>query len=107
EPPEAAPIGVVGLIIPRSFPLSILSGKVAPALATGSAVVLKPSGHTPLTALLFASICQEVGLPAGVVNVVTGDDRTGEALVEHPGVDEIAFTGSVEVGRRIRVATAG
>ena len=101
------PVGVVGQIIPWNFPLLMLSWKIAPALAMGNTVVLKPAEFTPLTALLFADLCHAVGLPAGVVNVVTGDGRTGAALVEHPGVDKIAFTGSTEVGRIIRAATAG
>jgi len=104
---DHGPLGVVGQIIPWNFPLLMLSWKVAPALATGNTVVLKPAETTPLTALLFAEIAREVGLPAGVLNIVTGDGRTGQALVEHPGVDKIAFTGSTEVGRIIRVATAG
>jgi aldehyde dehydrogenase (NAD+) len=101
-----AACGVVGQIIPWNFPLLMLAWKIAPALATGNTVVLKPAEFTPLTALAFAEICQEVGLPAGVVNIVTGDGSTGEALVEHPDVDKIAFTGSTEVGRSIRKATA-
>ena len=84
----------------------MLAWKIAPALATGNTVVLKPAEFTPLTALVFAEICQEAGLPAGVVNIVTGDGSTGEALVKHPDVDKIAFTGSTEVGRAIRSATA-
>jgi aldehyde dehydrogenase (NAD+) len=107
ELPDQAPVGVVGQIIPWNFPLLMLAWKVAPALAMGNTVVLKPAEYTPLTALLFAEICAEVGLPAGVVNVLTGDGRTGELLVKHEGVDKIAFTGSTEVGRLIRVATAG
>ena len=98
--------GVVGQIIPWNFPLLMLAWKIAPALATGNTVVLKPAEFTPLTALAFAEICQEIGLPPGVVNIVTGDGSTGEALVKHPGVDKIAFTGSTEVGRAIRSATA-
>src|ERR1700722_5546981 len=98
--------GVVGQIIPWNFPLLMLAWKIAPALATGNTVVLKPAEFTPITALAFAEICQEVGLPAGVVNIVTGDGSTGEALVKHPDVDKIAFTGSTEVGRTIRRATA-
>jgi aldehyde dehydrogenase (NAD+) len=104
---DTEPLGVVGQIIPWNFPLLMLAWKVAPALATGNTVVLKPAEFTSLTALLFAEIAREVGLPAGVLNVVTGDGRTGQAIVEHPGVDKIAFTGSTEVGRIIRVATAG
>ena len=99
--------GVVGQIIPWNFPLLMLAWKIAPALATGNTVVLKPAEFTPLTALAFAHICQEVLLPPGVVNIVTGDGSTGEALVKHPDVDKIAFTGSTEVGRAIRKATAG
>jgi aldehyde dehydrogenase (NAD+) len=98
--------GVVGQIIPWNFPLLMLAWKIAPALATGNTVVLKPAEYTPLTALAFAHICEEAGLPAGVVNIVTGDGSTGEALVKHPDVDKIAFTGSTEVGRAIRKATA-
>jgi aldehyde dehydrogenase (NAD+) len=103
---EYVACGVVGQIIPWNFPLLMLAWKIAPALATGNTVVLKPAEFTPLTALLFAEICQEVGLPVGVVNIVTGDGSTGEALVKHPGLDKIAFTGSTEVGRSIRAATA-
>src|SRR6266581_3689240 len=106
EFPEYTACGVVGQIIPWNFPLLMLAWKIAPALATGNTVVLKPAEFTPLTALAFAQICQEVGLPAGVVNIVTGDGSTGEALVKHPNVDKIAFTGSTEVGRAIRKATA-
>jgi aldehyde dehydrogenase (NAD+) len=102
-----APLGVIGQIIPWNFPLLMLAWKVAPALATGNTVVLKPAEHTPLTALRFAELCERVGLPAGVVNIVTGDGRTGEAIVAHPDVDKIAFTGSTDVGRAIRTATAG
>jgi aldehyde dehydrogenase (NAD+) len=106
EFPEYAACGVVGQIIPWNFPLLMLAWKIAPALATGNAIVLKPAEYTPLTALAFAEICNEVGLPHGVVNIVTGDGTTGEALVKHPDVDKIAFTGSTEVGRAIRRATA-
>ncbi len=102
-----APVGVVGQIIPWNFPLLMLAWKVAPALAMGNTVVLKPAEFTPLTALLFAEISRSVGLPAGVLNVVTGDGDTGAALVSHAGVDKIAFTGSTDVGRSIRQATAG
>src|SRR3954463_5630199 len=98
--------GVVGQIIPWNFPLLMLAWKIAPALAAGNTVVLKPAEFTPLTALAFAEICNEIGLPPGVVNIITGDGRTGEALVKHPDVDKIAFTGSTEVGRAIRSATA-
>jgi len=107
ELPGYGPVGVVGQIIPWNFPLLMLSWKVAPALAMGNTVVLKPAEFTPLTALLFAEIAQTVGLPAGVLNVVTGDGETGAALVAQPDVDKIAFTGSTEVGRIIRQVTAG
>ncbi|MBI3477515.1 MAG: aldehyde dehydrogenase family protein [Acidobacteria bacterium] len=106
EFPDYAACGVIGQIIPWNFPLLMLAWKIAPALATGNTVVLKPAEFTTLTALLFAEVCQEVGLPAGVVNIVTGDGSTGEALVKHPDLDKIAFTGSTEVGRAIRSATA-
>jgi len=101
------PVGVCGQIIPWNFPLLMLAWKIAPALAAGNTVVLKPAEYTPLTALAFAAICVEAGLPQGVVNIVTGDGATGAALVAHTGVDKIAFTGSTEVGRAIRKATAG
>jgi len=107
ELPGMEPVGVAGQIIPWNFPLLMLAWKVAPALAMGNTVVLKPAEFTSLTALLFAELCAEAGLPGGVVNIVTGDGRTGAALVAHPDVDKIAFTGSTEVGRQIRVATAG
>jgi aldehyde dehydrogenase (NAD+) len=107
EFPGHVPAGVVGQIIPWNFPLLMAAWKVAPALAAGNTVVLKPAEFTPLTALLFAGVCAEVGLPSGVVNVVTGDGATGERIVRHPDVDKIAFTGSTEVGRIIRKATAG
>jgi aldehyde dehydrogenase (NAD+) len=106
EFPGQVPCGVVGQIIPWNFPLLMLAWKIAPALATGNTVVLKPAEFTPLTALAFAEICNEAGLPAGVVNIVTGDGSTGEALVKHADIDKIAFTGSTEVGRAIRAATA-
>src|SRR5438034_741113 len=106
EFPGYTACGVVGQIIPWNFPLLMLAWKIAPALATGNTVILKPAEFTPLTALAFAEICQEIGLPPGVVNIVTGDSSTGEALVKHPDVDKIAFTGSTEVGRAIRSATA-
>ena len=106
EFPGYTACGVVGQIIPWNFPLLMLAWKIAPALATGNTVVLKPAEFTPMTALAFAHLCQEAGLPAGVVNIVTGDGSTGEALVKHPDVDKIAFTGSTEVGRAIRKATA-
>ena len=104
---DQVPVGVAGQIIPWNFPLLMLAWKIAPALAMGNTVVLKPAEFTPLTALLFAELCQETGLPPGVVNVVTGDGRTGASLVAHPDVDKIAFTGSTEVGRLIRSRTAG
>ena len=107
EFPDHVPVGAVGQIIAWNSPLLMLARKVAPALAMGNTVVLKPAEYTPLTALRFAELCQEIGLPAGVVNVVTGDGRTGELIVRHPGIDKIAFTGSAEVGRSIRTATAG
>ncbi|MBN9234153.1 MULTISPECIES: aldehyde dehydrogenase family protein [Phyllobacteriaceae] len=104
---DKEPLGVCGQIIPWNFPLLMLAWKIAPAIALGNTVVLKPAEYTSLTALLFAEICQKAGLPEGVVNIVTGDGATGEAIVNHPGVAKIAFTGSTEVGRRIREATAG
>ncbi len=107
ELPGHEPLGVCGAIIPWNFPLLMLAWKVAPALAAGNTVVLKPAEYTPLTALLFAEISREAGLPKGVLNIVTGDGATGAALVAHPGVDKIAFTGSTPVGRAIRQATAG
>ncbi len=106
EFPGYVACGVVGQIIPWNFPLLMLAWKIAPAIATGNAVVLKPAEFTPLTALAFAEICQEIGLPPGVVNIITGDGLTGQALVKHPIVAKIAFTGSTEVGRAIRRATA-
>ncbi|MDX7951037.1 aldehyde dehydrogenase family protein [Lichenihabitans sp. Uapishka_5] len=107
EFPDHAPVGVCGQIIPWNFPLLMLAWKIAPALAAGNTVVLKPAEFTPLTALAFAELCREAGLPKGVVNVVTGDGVTGAALVRHPHVDKVAFTGSTEVGRLIRAETAG
>ncbi|MGH7500401.1 MAG: aldehyde dehydrogenase family protein [Longimicrobiales bacterium] len=107
EFPEMESVGVVAQIIPWNFPLLMLAWKIAPALAAGNTVVLKPAEFTSLTALRFAELCADIGLPAGVVNVVTGDGRTGELLVRHPDVDKIAFTGSTDVGRLIRDATAG
>ena len=107
EFPGYEPVGVCGQIIPWNFPLLMLAWKVAPALAAGNTVVLKPAEYTPLTALVFAELCQTVGLPPGVFNLVTGDGTTGALLVEHSGVDKLAFTGSTEVGRSIREASAG
>jgi aldehyde dehydrogenase (NAD+) len=101
------PLGVVGQIVPWNFPLLMVAWKVAPALAAGNTVVLKPAEFTPLTALCLAELAHEAGLPPGVLNVVTGDGRTGELIVQHPDIDKIAFTGSTEVGRIIRTATAG
>jgi aldehyde dehydrogenase (NAD+) len=105
--PSPRPLGVAGQIIPWNFPLLMLAWKIAPALAAGNTVVLKPAETTPLTALLFAEICQQADLPPGVVNIVTGAGATGQALVSHAGVDKVAFTGSTEVGREIARAVAG
>ena len=107
EFPDQQPHGVCGQIIPWNFPLLMLAWKIAPALAAGNTVVLKPAEYTSLTALKFAELVQTAGLPPGVFNVVTGDGTTGQALVDHPGVDKLAFTGSTEVGRQIRERTAG
>ena len=107
EFPDHAPYGVCGQIIPWNFPLLMLAWKIAPALAAGNTVVLKPAEFTSLTALLFAEICERVGLPKGVVNIVTGEGDTGAAIVNHSDIDKIAFTGSTEVGKIIRAATAG
>ncbi len=101
------PLGVAGQVIPWNFPLLMLAWKVAPALACGNTVVLKPAETTPLTALLFAEICQQADLPPGVVNILTGAGETGRAIVEHPGVDKVAFTGSTDVGKAIARAVAG
>jgi aldehyde dehydrogenase (NAD+) len=101
------PVGVVAQIVPWNFPLLMVAWKVAPALAAGNTIIMKPAEFTPLTALCFAELTREVGLPPGVFNVVTGDGTTGKHLVEHPDVNKIAFTGSTEVGRIIRKATAG
>ena len=101
------PVGVVGQIVPWNFPLLMVAWKIAPALAAGNTVVLKPAEFTPLTALCLAEIAHEAGLPAGALNVLTGDGRTGELIVNHADIDKIAFTGSTEVGRIIRKATAG
>ncbi len=107
EAPGMEPLGVCGQIIPWNFPLLMLAWKIAPALAAGNTVILKPAEYTSLTALLFADIMREAGLPKGVINIVTGDGAVGEMMVKHPGIDKIAFTGSTDVGRRIRSATAG
>lgn len=107
EFPDMVPVGVIGQIVPWNFPLLMLAWKIAPALAAGNTVILKPAEYTSLTALKFCEICEEAGIPAGVVNVVTGDGSTGACLVQHPDVDKIAFTGSTEVGRQIREETAG
>ncbi|MCX5212526.1 aldehyde dehydrogenase family protein [Kitasatospora sp. NBC_00240] len=101
------PLGVAGQVIPWNFPLLMLAWKIAPALATGNTVVLKPAETTPLTALRFAEICRQAGLPKGVVNIVTGDGRTGAALTSHPDVNKVAFTGSTPVGRAIAKQLAG
>ena len=106
EMPGRQALGVCGQVIPWNFPLLMLAWKVAPALAAGNTVVLKPAEWTSLTALLFADICRQAGLPKGVVNILTGDGVSGERIVTHPGVDKVAFTGSTAVGRRIREATA-
>ncbi|MDG4793363.1 aldehyde dehydrogenase family protein [Micromonospora sp. WMMD1082] len=105
--PNPRPLGVAAQVIPWNFPLLMLAWKIAPALAAGNTVVLKPAETTPLTALLFAEICQQADLPAGVVNIVTGAGDTGRALVEHQDVDKVAFTGSTDVGRAIARAVAG
>src|SRR3712207_3424616 len=104
---DPQPLGVAGQVIPWNFPLLMLAWKIAPALACGNTVVLKPAETTPLTALLFAEICQQAELPAGVVNIVTGAGDTGRAVVSHPDVDKVAFTGSTDVGRQIARAVAG
>ena len=104
---DPQPLGVAGQIIPWNFPLLMLAWKIAPALACGNTVVLKPAETTPLTALLFAEICQQADLPPGVVNIVTGAGGTGQALVAHPGIDKVAFTGSTEVGKAIARTVAG
>jgi aldehyde dehydrogenase (NAD+) len=105
--PDPRPLGVAGQVIPWNFPLLMAAWKLAPALAAGNTCVLKPAETTPLTALLLAEVIQQAGLPPGTVNVVTGDGRTGSALVAHPGVDKVAFTGSTEVGKEIQRAVAG
>jgi aldehyde dehydrogenase (NAD+) len=104
---DPQPLGVAAQVIPWNFPLMMLAWKVAPALACGNTVVLKPAETTPLTALLFAEICQQADLPPGVVNILTGAGATGQALVEHPDVDKVAFTGSTGVGKQIARAVAG
>ncbi|MGC9438721.1 aldehyde dehydrogenase family protein [Streptomyces sp. WG5] len=101
------PLGVAGQVIPWNFPLLMLAWKIAPALATGNTVVLKPAETTPLSALFFADICRQAGLPRGVVNIVTGDGRTGAALIAHPDVNKVAFTGSTAVGKEIARTVAG
>lgn len=106
EFPGYEPVGICGQIIPWNFPLLMLCWKIAPALAAGNTVVLKPAEFTSLSALFFAEICNQIGLPAGVVNIVTGDGETGKCIVSHPDIDKIAFTGSTEVGKHIRAATA-
>ena len=105
--PNPKPLGVAGQVIPWNFPLLMLAWKIAPALACGNTVVLKPAETTPLTALLFAEICQQADLPPGVVNIVTGAGGTGRAVVAHPDVDKVAFTGSTEVGKAIARTVAG
>jgi aldehyde dehydrogenase (NAD+) len=105
--PDPRPLGVAGQVIPWNFPLMMLAWKIAPALATGNTVVLKPAETTPLSALFFADVCRQAELPAGVVNIVTGAGDTGRYLVEHPDVDKVAFTGSTEVGRQIARSVAG
>ncbi|HEY0952865.1 aldehyde dehydrogenase family protein [Nocardioides sp.] len=104
---DPQPLGVAAQVIPWNFPLLMLAWKIAPALACGNTVVLKPAETTPLTALLFAEICQQADLPPGVVNIITGAGGTGQALVGHPGVDKVAFTGSTEVGKAIARSVAG
>jgi aldehyde dehydrogenase (NAD+) len=103
----ARPLGVAAQIIPWNFPLLMLSWKIAPALAAGNTVVLKPASTTPLSALLFAGVCQEAGLPPGVVNIVTGPGEIGMSMVTHPGINKVAFTGSTEIGKRIARGVAG
>jgi aldehyde dehydrogenase (NAD+) len=105
--PDPRPLGVAGQVIPWNFPLMMLAWKIAPALACGNTVILKPAETTPLTALLFAEICQQADLPPGVVNILTGAGPTGRAVVEHDGIDKVAFTGSTEVGKAIARSIAG
>ena len=107
EMPDQQPLGVVGQIIPWNFPILMLAWKIAPAIAAGNCVVLKPAEYTSLSALYFAQLCQEVNLPPGVINIVTGAGETGEHIVNHPGIAKVAFTGSTAVGKRIREQTAG
>ena len=107
EMPDQQALGVVGQIIPWNFPILMLAWKIAPAIAAGNCVVLKPAEYTSLSALYFAELCQEVGLPPGVINIVTGAGDTGEHIVNHPGIAKIAFTGSTAVGKRLRQQTAG
>ena len=107
EFPNHGPVGVAAQIIPWNFPLLMLSWKVAPAIAMGNTIVIKPAEQTPLTAMLFAQICHESGVPNGVVNIINGAGSTGATLAAHEGVDKVAFTGSTAVGRAIRLATAG
>ncbi|MEH6593443.1 MAG: aldehyde dehydrogenase family protein [Halioglobus sp.] len=107
ELPDQQALGVVGQVIPWNFPLLMLAWKIAPAIAAGNCVVLKPAEYTSLSALYFAELCQEVGLPPGVVNIVTGAGATGEHIVKHPDIAKVAFTGSTPVGKRIRQQTAG
>jgi aldehyde dehydrogenase (NAD+) len=104
---DPQPLGVAGQVIPWNFPLLMLAWKIAPALACGNTVVLKPAETTPLTALLFAEVCQQADLPPGVVNIVTGAGETGRAIVAHPGIDKVAFTGSTVVGKAIAREVAG
>ncbi|MEM9058647.1 MAG: aldehyde dehydrogenase family protein, partial [Pseudomonadota bacterium] len=104
---QPAPLGVAGQIIPWNFPLLMAAWKIAPALAAGNTVVLKPAETTPLTALKLAELIRDAGLPEGVVNIVTGDGKTGQAIVDHPGIDKIAFTGSTAVGKHIQRSLAG
>ena len=107
ELPNSVPLGVIGQVIPWNFPLLMLAWKVAPALAAGNTVVLKPAEYTSLSALYFARMTREAGLPPGVLNIVTGDGKTGWELVSHPDIEKVAFTGSTSVGREIRETTAG
>ena len=104
---QPRPHGVVGQVIPWNFPLLMLAWKIAPALATGNTVVIKPAETTPLSALLFAEVLQQADLPPGVVNIVTGAGATGQAIVDHPGIDKLAFTGSTGVGKMIARSIAG